>query len=288
VGTFSGMTVAPSTPELRRCALAVSVLHDLDLSPTATGVTLTRAPRVRVTWLECRRAIGGADPDSGTARLRLAQWLLARRWVADRPLADLAARVRPVGLPIDHVLHPGLDWVQERVLGDALDLGLGVAGLDPQRPDDVVVVPSGVLTAAGLPVDDWWLDARGYLEQMGRVAAERYTRNPSVALRPMGDCDVVTLLGSRAMRQALAWGAGGMRAVAVPMRTRGWTELSRVDPAYVVAAAAATDAEQRGFPRPLLVTDDEVALAPAGGRPHVVALADPAPPREALRAVLYR
>ncbi|GMA85266.1 hypothetical protein GCM10025868_05160 [Angustibacter aerolatus] len=72
-----------------------------------------------------------------------------------------------------------------------------------------------------------------------------------------------------------------MRAVAAPMRTRAWFDLSRIDPAYVGAAATATEPEQRGIGRPLLVTVDEVGLAPA--RERVVdlaraALADPAAP----------
>jgi hypothetical protein len=61
----------------------------------------------------------------------------------------------------------------------------------------------------------------------------------------------------------------------VPMRTRGWTELRRVDPAYAVAAVGATSDDQRGFDRPLLVTVDEVGLAADGGRPAEIALRDP-------------
>ncbi len=58
------------------------------------------------------------------------------------------------------------------------------------------------------------------------------------------------------------------------MRRRGWTRLALVDPAFAVAAAAATDPEERGFARPLLVTADEVTQAPAGGG-DAVALRQP-------------
>jgi hypothetical protein len=105
-------------------------------------------------------------------------------------------------------------------------------------------------------------------------------------LRPLGDADVVTLLGSRTLRAALAEASGGMAAVVVPMRRRGWTRIALVDPAFGPAAAAATSAADRGFPRPLLLTTDEVAVVPEGGRPQDVALRDPATPATWSRDVL--
>jgi hypothetical protein len=73
------------------------------------------------------------------------------------------------------------------------------------------------------------------------------------------------------------------------MRTRGWLDLTRIDPAFALAAAAATDPEERGFPRGLLVTREEVVLVAPGGRPQEIVLRDPAaralPHR---RPVLYR
>jgi hypothetical protein len=78
----------------------------------------------------------------------------------------------------------------------------------------------------------------------------------------MGDCDVVTLLGSRTLRSAIVKDVpDGMRTVAVPMRTRGWLDLSRIDPAFSAAAARLTRADERGFDRPLLVTKEEVVIA---------------------------
>jgi hypothetical protein len=278
----------PTTDRLRRGALAVSVLHDLDLLPLDDGVLLTGDVLVEVRWAECRRALAGAEPESEHGRGRLARWLLARRWVADTSAAELAGRVRPVGLPRNHLLHPGLDWVRERVLGGVLDVGLGVVGLDPARPDAVVVVPAGVLDAAGLDGDAWWPGAHAYLERMGGLAAGRWRRGSDQPLRPMGDCDVATLLASRALREELANSSGGMCPVVVPMRSRGWTELRRIDPAFSVAAAAATNPADRGFDRPLLVTADEVALVLAGGQPAVIELRDGTPAHPYGRDILSR
>jgi hypothetical protein len=256
---------APTAVELRRGVLAVSVLHDLDIEPAKLGVTLTGDPTVWVSWGECRRALAGHDPETHDGRERLGRWLLARRWASDVPVADLAERLRPVGLPIDHLLHPGLDWVRRRALGDALDLGLGAVDIDPDDPDHVVLLPQPLLDAVGLDAEVQWVAAEGYLERMGALAAERMKLDPKRQLRPIGDCDVVA-----------------------PMRRRGWTRLALIDPAFGPAAAAATPDKDRGFARPLLVTPDELALAPEGGRPEVLALKEQTVDRPWLRDVLYR
>ncbi|MCU1601821.1 MAG: hypothetical protein JWO22_2530 [Frankiales bacterium] len=274
--------------ELRRGVLAVSVLHDLDIEPAKLGVTLTDVPPVWVSWGECRRALAGHDPETPEGRERLARWLLARRWAADVSLDDLRARLRPVGLPVDHVLHPGLDWVRRRVLGDALDLGLGAVDIDPSDPDHVVLLPQPLLDAVGLDAEVEWLQAEAYLERMGAVAAGRMRLDPKGQLRPIGDCDVVTLLGSASLRTAIASEANGLGAVVAPMRKRGWTKLALIDPAFGPAAAAATAVEDRGFVRPLLVTSEELALAVEGGRPRDLALRDPSADAPWLRDVLYR
>lgn len=275
---------------LKRCALAVSLLLDVDVEPDHHGIVVLGTPPVHVPWKECRRALAGADPETDRGRRLLARWLLRRRWLADHTYDDLAERARPVGLPVDHVLHPGLDWVRSRVLGDSLDLGLGFLGIQPGQPDRVTLMPQTAIDAAGLAdvAGAWWLRASNYLERMGAMAAERWFREGSEVLRPMGDCDVVTLLGSRTFRTALAGNdAGGMRPIVVPMRTRGWAEISRIDPAFGPAAAAATDAVDRGFARPLLVTSEEVSMVRAGGQ-VTIALADPAPEEGWLQPLLYR
>ena len=277
---------APDSLDLRRLALAVSVMDDVDIVPLDDGVLLTGDVPVEVSWLEMRRALAGADPDDDLARARVGAWLRGRR-VASTVHADhLREQARPVGLPVDHPLHPGLDWVRHRVLGDALDLGFGFVGVG-KDPDEVVVVPQGALDAAGVDPSPWWPVAVDYLERMGAIAGQRLAANP--VLRPIGDCDVATLLGSRTLRAALCAADGsGLRAAAVPMLRRGWLDLSRIDPAFTAAAAAATTPEERGFERPLLLTVDEVTLAPAGGRPAEIVLRDEAVDPPYLRSVLYR
>ncbi|MCW2613651.1 MAG: hypothetical protein JWN08_645, partial [Frankiales bacterium] len=176
----------PSLLQLRRGCLAVSVLHDVDVEPAALGITLTGSPSVWVSWGECRRALAGHDPESAAGRTRLTDWLLARRWAADVGRDRVELMLRPVGLPVEHVLHPGLDWVRERVLGDALDLGLGAVGLDPGDPDRVVLLPSTVLDALGLEPDVVWTGVRARLEELGALAAERVRLDPKGQLRPFG------------------------------------------------------------------------------------------------------
>lgn len=277
---------APDSLELRRLALAVSVLDDVDIVPLEDGLLLTGETAVEVSWLELRRALAGAEPDDEHGRARVLAWLRGRRIAADIHADHLAEVARPVGLPVDHPLHPGLDWVRHRVLGGTLDLGLGFVGVGPD-PDEVVVVPQGALDAAGVDPSPWWPAALDYLERMGTIAAQRLGSGP--VLRPIGDCDVVTLLGSHTLREALCAQDGtGLRAAAVPMRRRGWLELSRIDPAFTAAAAAATAVQDRGFSRPLLLTRDEVTLAPEGGEPAEIVLRDPAVETPTLRPVLYR
>ena len=266
----------------------MSVLHDVDVEPGTRGVLLPGSPELWVPWSECHRALAGHHPESTTGRVRLADWLLARRWAADAGPQALELALRPVGLPVEHVLHPGLDWVRERVLGDALDLGFGAVGIDPHDPDRVVLVPLPALDAAGIDPEVSWSAARRLLEDLGELAAERVARDPKGQLRPYGDCDAVTLLGARTLRASLARAAGGMGAAVVPMRRRGWTRLALIDPAFGPAAAAATPSAERGFPRPLLVTPDELTLAPEGGRPGSIPLRDGAVDAPWTKDVLYR
>ena len=276
-----------STAELRGLVLGASVLHELDYEPTDDGIRLTGVPPLDLSWDELALAVGDAPAGGELGRQRMARWLLSRRAIAERSLDELTERARPVGLPVGHPLHPGEDWVRLHVLGNALDLGVGFVGLTAGRPDDVVLVPEGVLAAYGLESSRWWAGALSYLEDMGAMAVVRWRRNPRHPLRPMGDCDVVSLLGSTVLRGALAGDQGGMRAIAVPMRTRGWLDLRGIDPAFSLAAASLTDAVDRGFNRPLLLTAEEVTLVPEGGRPAEVVLRDAAPVTAADRDVLY-
>ncbi len=255
---------------LRRCALAVSVLDDIPVEPREHGVLLGRdwddPLRVTVPWVRLEQALAGADPESPAGRLRLRDWLRARAALTG-DAAMVRRRLVPLGLPADHALHPGAGWVREQVPGGLVGLGLGlrvtVRSSATTADDSVVALAPSALACAGFDARHWWPPVRERLDELALLAIERLTRDGGGLLTPTGGCDVLTLLGSRWLREHLAGGDGtGMRALAAPMRTRAWFDLARIDPAFVAAAAAATDEEHRGVGRPLLVTADEVALAP--------------------------
>lgn len=275
---------ATDQPALRRLVLAISVLQNIDLAPGESGVT-TQSGRL-IPWAAIHAALAGRDPESPGARPVLASWLRSLTSVSWRSPEDLQALARPVGLPRGHVLHPGAGWARATVHGGAVDLGIGLLGIDGD-PDVVTVPRPGALLACGIDESAWWVDCSRYLDAMGQLAAERYRRDPTAPLRPMGDCDVPTLLGSRGFRRALIESVhGGMRAAAVPTRNRGWLDLSRTDPAFALVAASLADDFERGFARPLLITIDEVALAREGGDPVLQALRDASAP--STRTMLYR
>lgn len=255
---------------VRAVLLAVQVFDDVDLDLTDDGLVLPGD--VRVGWPHVRTALRGARAERAADRARVSTWLRCVARLGALPVRERDTVLRPVGLPRDHVLHPGPEWVREAVLGGALDLGLGVLGID--GPESVTVVPPSVWPALGADPARRWPRARRLLEEMGALAAARWALSRDGTLRPMGDCDVVTLLGAMSLRCRLAGTDGGMRAVSAPMRRRGWTRLSRLDPAFTPAAAMATDEAERGFLRPLLVTADEVVLAGDGGRTDI-SLRDP-------------
>jgi hypothetical protein len=273
---------------VRRCVLAVSVVHDLDVLPADDSFHLVGERDIVVTLEQCRQVIGDADPDGDDGRQRLAGFLLARRWIADRIINELPELARPVALPVGHPLHPGAAWVRKRIIGGCLDVGLGLVGLDPADRDSIAVVHPAVFDAIDVDPTPWWPPAAEYLEDMGAMATARWRRQPKAPLRPMGDCDVITLLASAVFRGALCADSGGLRAAVVPMRSRGWLDPTRIDPAFSQAAAVLTSPSERGFPRPVLLTVDEVTVVPAGGRPAEIALRDPAPAEERWkRDVLY-
>jgi hypothetical protein len=268
--------------ELRRCVLAVCVLEDISLVPDAEGVVLDAGAGgfVPLTWAEVATAVGPLDPESDEARRRLRDWLWVRAFFAE--LGDAAAwraelAAVPVGLPAGHPLHPGPAWVRQHVLGGVVDLGIGLRGLVGDDPDYVVVLAPELAAVVGLRTRSWWPALRARLEEMGRLTVARLERDAGGVLVPMGGCDVVTLMGARSLRSYLATSDGtGLRAVAVPVRSRGWFDLARIDPAFVAAAAAATDEVDRAFWRPLLVTEEEVGLAAPGGDLTTIVLRDPA------------
>jgi hypothetical protein len=253
--------------------LGVSVIEGVDIFPGDDHVQFECGPVLQLEWSEIDLAVGAVDADSSEARRRLAAWLRLRGALStiDQP----GSRLRAIGLPRGHVQHPGRAWVRHAVHGGALDVGIGMLGLFDD-PDEVVVVPPAVLTAADMDDLAPWADLVRSLEQTGRLAAQRMMQDPSAPLRPFGDFDVVTLLASTAFRAELcSVDPVGWRSAAVPMRQRGWLDLGRIDPAFAAAAALATDPQERGFDRAVLVTAEEVVLVAAGGQAAAHALQDP-------------
>jgi hypothetical protein len=295
-----------STPRepttLRRAVLAVILLDQGDLAELEVvegGVQRGgRTPSPVIPWDELLLAGGDPQDETGEAvrRRRIARWLRIRLLlhdlvdgphVTDRDAAATAVvgRVRPRALPRDHALHPGPGWTRHTILGGALDLGLALRGIDDDGrsdPESVGLLPAGMLEAAGLDARAGGIRADRYLEDMAELGAQRFTLDSSSVMRPLGDADVVTLLASRTYRLALLDGQG-MRSAAVPVRTRGWLDLGRLDPAFAISAAQLTDADDRGFSRPVLITRDEVAIVREGGTPVAQSLADPAPPERGSR-----
>jgi len=281
---------------MRRLVLAVSVLEDLDLEPRDAGVLLTSAGVV-VPWDVLQQAVGphlgrADDPDDVTARWRVTSLLRLRALVADlgstAPVV-LRQAARALALPDDHAVHPGGGWVQEQMLGGVLQCGVALLGVLDDPLEALPLWPA-VAEAAGVNPSQWWPAVREHAEGMGHLAVQRLRRDRGgrqQVIRPIGGVDVPTLLLSPVLRGYLAGSDGsGMRAVAVPMRSRGWFDLARIDPAFVGAAWSATVEPERGLPVPLLVTADEVGAAPVGGDVRE-ALSDPVNEERWKRDVRY-
>ena len=255
---------------LRRCVLAVSVLGDVDAVPSDDGIV---AGAARVPWSDVADTVGPDDPMSTAARRRVERLLRLHALVADardwRSAGDLLSRAaRLVALPKGHADHLGPGWAEDRLLGGALDVGIAVIGLAGGDPDEVAPLPPSVARAVALPRGVLWEHVLGHAEAMGRLAVTRLRRDGLIGsgvVRPVGGCDVLALLASPSLRGWLAAGDGtGMRAVAAPMRNRGWFDLIHIDPAFVGPAWMATQENLRGVSCPLLVTRDEVGLARRG------------------------
>jgi len=268
--------VRVDTTQLRRCILAVCVISDVDAVATDDGVEVEGS---LVRWTDVAETVGRADPMSGAARrrverlLRLHALVARERWAAVDLLTHAA---RLLALPHGHADHLGPAWAEDRLPGGALDVGLGVLGLAGRDPDEVVPLPPSVARAVCLPRSVLWLQVLAHAEEMGRLAISRLERDGTHTygvLRPVGGCDVLSLLAGPSLRRWLASGDGtGMRALAAPMRTRGWFDLVHVDPAFVGPAWMATQEQLRGVSSPLLVTRDEVGLAVPGAAAAELAL----------------
>ncbi len=281
--------IEPRTREqvsaLRRALLAVSVLDDVDLAPTDDGVVLQVAPGdgpgpgrpgVPLSLDAATAVLGPWAPGSPEGHVRLSSWLRAHRAVAAStdPAGLLRRRVRALALTGDAALAPaaGSGWARARVLGGLLVVGLGLveerarASTTPLWPDVAAAAGVGEVALGAL-----WGAAAEHALRMGALSATRLQRDGRErgVLRPVGGCDVLTLLATGPVRHELATGDGtGMRTVAVPDRTRGWFDSRRVDAVFISAAWAATPVADRGTAVPLLVTADEVVarqqVGPAG------------------------
>ena len=259
----------PDAAQMRRCVLAVSVLHDLDLQPTVSGVLVCEPRPVLVSWSAVADAMTGSqsrdlttEEAEAAARRRVAMLLRLHAMIGELgPDAALRfhATARLVALPPGHADHPGAGWCREGLRGAALELGFGVHGLLPVA-EPVVPLPPSVLDRVGIPPGSWWPEVRDHADRMGALAAVRLRRDgPSAVIRPVGGCDVLSLLSSRTMRRHLAAvDRSGLCSVAVPTRRRGWFDLRHNDPGFVAAAWSLTEPAERGSRLPLLVTADEV------------------------------
>ncbi len=252
------------TPSLRQCVLAVSVLRDIDVTPSDAGVVIAGPRAAVVAWTAVRDAVGAHDPSGPTAQRRVETLLRLHRVASD--LGPAAAErfrsaARVLALPPGHAEHPGAEWVQEPLAGNALDLGVAVLGLLGEMGQTTPVAPS-VLRSINADPKAWWPELREHAERMGSLSAARLTRDGDTGLiRPVGGCDVLSLLSSRALRQHLAQSDGsGLRVLAAPSRRRAWFNVSQIDPAFIQAAWSLTEDHERGMPIPLLITADTVTL----------------------------
>jgi hypothetical protein len=270
---------------LRRCALGASLVYDIDAVPGDEGVLVGGDYGPILPWSALAPHAHPA-PESTDARYRVGRVLLAAK-ALDELLATggwglLEARLRVLALPDGHLESPGSGWGRRQVHGGVLTCGIGVQGLlgNPDRTDPLPIAVTSIWGRRMQHLlDDAWSRCIDHAERMGELAVARIAREgqargvTSGVLRPVGGCDVVTLLATSSLRRYLAASDGtGMRAVAVPMRDRGWFDLARIDPVFVGAAWMATEEPDRGLSRAVLVTADEVTLAPVDCDPTAVGL----------------
>lgn len=277
------MTDGRPSLALRRAVLSFALREPGDLADVVISDHAVTLPGGTVVpWSELAE---GCGPEADGLTRRVARWLRLRHRV--RTLVGTAGPdvllglVRPLALPVGHAVRPGPRWAVMDVLGGALELGLGLRHVDDdgrECAETVGPLPIGVLRGAGIDAVPLVRQAGHYLYEMAELAADRLLRTPTSPLRPLGDCDVVTLLAAPGFRYAVvrdAIGVVGLRSAAVPDRRRGWLDLGRVDPAFARAAASLTDPDRRGFARPVLVTADEIVQVRDGGDPHRFAVSDP-------------
>ncbi len=259
------MTTAPGGRELREAVLSVIATSEVSIRPHDHGLEL--ADGSLLGWSQVAAVCGARALMSMAGRARIGALLRVHDHLARQEdvRGMLLEQIQLRALPRGHVHHLGPAWSLGTLAGGALSLGLALAVPGWATP---APVPRSALTARRVTITELWPAASARLEERSAIAAQLLSRDGRHAgtLRPVGDTDVLTLLAGAPLRRALARGDGtGMRAVAVPDRTRGWFDLARVDPAYVALAWQLTDETERGVRVPLLVTTDEVAAASIRG-----------------------
>ena len=145
-----------------------------------------------------------------------------------RPRRAAGARA-PARAADGHAARPGPRWAAYDVLGGAVEVGLGLRHVTttagPRRTRSGSCRWACCTPTASTRSRCWTAPTAIPLAEMAELAAERLLRSPSAPLRPLGDCDVVTLLASPTFRLAVvrdAVGVVGLRSAAVPVRRRGW------------------------------------------------------------------
>lgn len=242
---------------------AVSVLDGVDTEPTEAGVRVARRSGPLLPWSQVADALSTHDPLDREPRLRLAVLVVLHRAVAELGPRAAAEAVRdaarPLALPVGHPLHPGPSWVQERVPGDVLDLGVGVVGLAGR---DVLPLPPAVAALAGYDTAAEWSQVRALGTEWSDVALARLfgPADPPLVLTGAGGVDALTVLALPATRERLTG------PVAAPARDKAWLGLGRRshDESYLSAVWMLTAPARRGVLEPLSVSPDRVMpLRPA-------------------------
>ena len=93
VGGFNSLD---DSTALRRCMLAVSVIHEVDMIPTDEGIVLLGVPDIPVSFAEIAAAIGAIDP-VGAGRAQPPPPVAASPACGSRQVVGRTRRNHPAG-----------------------------------------------------------------------------------------------------------------------------------------------------------------------------------------------
>lgn len=254
-----------SVDDIRQVVLSVLVQQDRDdLTVGPDGVRL-RALDGIVPWKTMSRMCPSHWPWKARADV-VTDLLNCAVWVT-QPLPVVTETVQVHAQPVGSVRAPaGATWVMERVHGEALMLGWGASGVDPEHPARVVPVANVVWYLAGINATGWWGAARARQERDGQLCALRWAAEVfgKDHLKAVLVHDVLTLLGSRSLREGVTTRLRlPMVPMACPTRSTAWPLHEGVEPLSVALTHDASEPAEQGFPHMLLIREDEVAY-PAG------------------------